>query len=259
MTARAAVLAALFVMSLARPVKAETAAADHGPWTVDVGLISRTRPVHLGSPRYTTDLLPLVSASYGDRVAFSLDDGLTASVWRGGGWSLGPVVEYRQSYDDRLPRRAFAMNDAVEIGGFVKRRTPIGDLDLRARKAVDGYGGWSGDLAFDTGAQVSRRWKIGAQARLSWADSSFSREYFGLRRQAERAQQLPRFAENDFYSAGLELDAARAIGPRTALVATFSEDHILGAEWRSPLLRDRDLMTFGIGLTYRFGRASPSG
>jgi outer membrane scaffolding protein for murein synthesis (MipA/OmpV family) len=236
---------------------AARAQAPSPNWTVDVGAISRTRPVHLGSPRYTIDLLPIVSARYGDRVEFSLDDGLTARLWRDGGWSAGPVVEYRQSYNDRLPQRAFAMDDAVEVGGFVKRGTPIGDLGLRVRKAVTGYGGWSGDLAFDTGAQVSPRWKVGGQARLSWADSSFSREYFGLRRNIDRPIQLPRFGENDFYSAGLELDAARAIGPRTAIVATFSEDRILGEEWRSPLLRDRDVVTFGLGVTYRFGRLAP--
>ena len=244
-------ITAAAIFGLAGAARAEETSPN---WTVDLGLISRTRPVHLGSPRYTTDLLPIVSASYGDRVEFSLDDGLTASLWRSGGWSAGPVIEYRQSYNDRVPRRAFAMDDAVEVGGFVKRRTPIGDVGLRVRKAVTGYGGWSGDLAFDTGAEISPRWKVGGQARLSWADSSFSREYFGLRRNTDRPMQLPRFSENDFYSAGFELDAARAIGPRTSIVATFSEDRILGEEWRSPLLHSRNVMTFGLGVTYRLGR-----
>lgn len=254
MRPRPALIGVVAAFGLAGAARAQAPSPN---WTVDLGVISRTRPVHLGSSRYTTDLLPIISASYGDRVEFSLDDGLTASLWRDGGWSAGPVVEYRQSYNDRLPRRAFAMDDAVEVGGFIKRRTPVGDVSLRVRKAVNGYGGWSGDLAFDTGAQVSPRWKVGAQARLSWADSSFSREYFGLRRNTDRPMQLPRFGENDFYSAGLELDAARAIGPRTAIVVTFSEDHILGEEWRTPLLRNRDMMTFGLGVTYRFGRLAP--
>jgi len=254
LTLRSALFGVAAATGLVGAARAQTPPPD---WTVDLGAIARTRPVHLGSPRYTNDLLPIVSASYGDRVAFSLDDGLTASLWRDGGWSAGPVVEYRQSYNDRVPRRAFAMDDAVEVGGFVKRRTPLGDIDLRVRKAVTGYGGWSGDLAFDTGAQVSARWKVGGQARLSWADSSFSREYFGLRRNTDRPMPLPRFGGNDFYSAGLELDAARAVGSRTALIATVSLDRILGDEWRSPLLRDRNVATFGLGVTYRLGRAAP--
>jgi outer membrane scaffolding protein for murein synthesis (MipA/OmpV family) len=231
----------------------------YGPWTVDLGLIARARPTHLGARRYTSDLLPIVAVAAGDRLTFSLDDGLAATAWAGDGWSVGPLVEYRQSYNDRLPPRTFAMDDAIEIGGFVKRRTPVGEIEFRARKAVTGYQGWSGDLAFDTGGQVAPRWKVGLEARLSWADGAFSREYFGLRRDQTRPIRLPRFRENDFYSAGLELDAARAIGPRLSLVATLSADRILGEEWESPLLASRDVITAGIGLTYRFGRPNSSG
>ncbi|MBO9707286.1 MAG: MipA/OmpV family protein [Caulobacter sp.] len=254
-----AIVSALFAC-LAEPcLAAEQAPSSYGPWTVDVGLAARLRPVHLGASRYTTDLLPILEVNYGDRLTFSLDDGLTLALWRSGGWSAGPVVEYRQSYNDRLPRRAYTMDDAVEIGGFIKRRTAIGEFELRTRKAVSGYDGWSGDLAFDTGGQVAPNWKVGAEARLSWADSSFSREYFGLRRNPARSMSLPRFGENDFYSAGVELDAARAIGPRLSIVATISEDRILGEEWESPLLASRNIVTAGLGLTYRFGRLAEPG
>jgi outer membrane scaffolding protein for murein synthesis (MipA/OmpV family) len=233
---------------------AEPAATLDPAWTVDAGMIARVRPTHMGAGRYTNDVLPIFQASYGDRLTISVDDGLTATLFRGGSWSAGPVVEYRQSYNDHLPKGAFAMDDAVEVGGFVKRRTPVGDVEMRLRKAVTGYDGWSGDLAFDTGGQVSPHWKVGLEARLSWADSSFSREYFGLRHDALPVMTFPRFGENDFYSAGLELDAARSISRRAAIVATLSEDRILGDEWASPLLSTRDIVTAGIGVTYRFGR-----
>lgn len=244
---------------LAIPAIAWAEPADHGAWTVDAGLISRVRPDHLGANRYTADVLPILEIDYGDRLSFSVDDGLKATAWRNGDWSAGPVIEYRQSYNDRLPKGAFAMQDAIEAGAFLKRRTPVGEFDLRMRKAVDGYGGWSGDLAFDTGGQISPRWKVGVEARVSWADSSFSREYFGLRRDVVRPQSLPRFGENDFYSAGLELDAARALGPRLSFVATLSTDRIIGEAWESPLLSRRDVITAGVGLTYRLGRLAGRG
>ena len=243
--------------AIAAVASAEPAAPN--AWTVDAGLVSRLRPDHLGANRYTRDLLPLLEVDYGDRLSFSLDDGFKITAWRSGDWSAGPVVEYRQSYNDRLPTGAFAMKDAVEAGGFLKRRTPLGEIDLRVRKALDGYAGWSGDLAFDTGGQISPRWKVGLEARLSWADSSFSREYFGLHRGAARAQRLPRFSGNDFYSAGLELDAARALSPRLSLVATVSADRIIGEAWESPLLSNRNVITAGVGLVYHFGRLEGRG
>jgi len=247
------------IASLVIPAIAVAEPATQDAWTVDFGLVSRMHPDHLGANRYTRDVLPLLEVDYGDRLSFSVDDGFKVTAWRSGDWSAGPVVEYRQSYNDRLPKGAFAMKDAVEAGGFLKRRTPLGEIDLRARKAIDGYGGWSGDLAFDTGGQISPCWKVGLEARVSWADSSFSREYFGLRRDVVRPQSLPRFGENDFYSAGVELDAARAIGPRLSLVATVSADRILGEEWESPLLSSRDVITAGVGLSYRFGRLTGRG
>jgi outer membrane scaffolding protein for murein synthesis (MipA/OmpV family) len=254
MTVRSPLLAALAVAGVATAAHAAPLDGVDPAWTVDIGLIGRVRPTHMGSDRYTNDILPILQASHGDRLTISIDDGATATLWRRNGWSIGPVVEYRQSYNDHLPKGAFAMEDAVEVGGFVKGRAAVGEIDLRLRKAVTGYGGWSGDLAFDTGGQVSPRWKIGAEARLSWADSAFSREYFGLRRRAFQPVGFPRFGENDFYSAGLELDAARTVNRRTAIVFTLSGDRILGEEWRSRLLADRNIITAGVGVTYRFGR-----
>lgn len=243
--------------SAALPASAEP--AEQSAWTVDIGIINRIRPDHLGADRYTRDVLPLLEVSNGDRLSFSFDDGLKVTAWANSAWSAGPVIEYRQSYNDRLPAGAFAMKDAVEVGGFLKRRTRVGEIDLRVRKALDGYGGWSGDLAFDTGGQISPRWKVGLETRLSWADSDFSREYFGLRHDVAHAVSLPRFGENDFYSAGLELDAARALGPRLSLVATVSADRIIGEAWKSPLLSSRNVITGGVGLIYHFGRLDGRG
>jgi outer membrane scaffolding protein for murein synthesis (MipA/OmpV family) len=242
---------------LATTAKAEAGAAIEPDWTVDVGVFTRIRPDHLGSDRYTVDLLPIMSARWGDQLTASLDDGLKLTAMIRGAWSFGPIVEYRQSYNDRLTRGAYRMPDAIEVGGFAKTRTALGDVELRLRKATDGYDGWSGDLSFDTGVQVTPRWMVGGEARLSWADDNFSREYFGLRRRSRETMNLPTFSQNDFVSLGFELDAQRRLGQRTAFVATLSEDRILGEAWESPLLRTRDVLTAGVGVTYRFGRAEP--
>lgn len=229
-------------------------AGDNTTWAVDLGAVARVRPTHMGSDRFTNDILPIFEASYGDHISLSAQDGVAGTLWRRGTWSAGPVVEYRQSYNDHLPPGAFKMDDAVEPGAFIKDRTPIGEIEVRLRKAVTGYQGWSGDLSFDTGGQVSPNWKVGAEARVSWADSSFSREYFGLHHNVRVAMALPRLGENDFYSAGVELDAARRLTPRTQMVFMLSEDRILGEEWESPLLATRNMVEAAVGFTYRFGR-----
>jgi outer membrane scaffolding protein for murein synthesis (MipA/OmpV family) len=226
-------------------------------WNADLGAVMRVRPDYLGSKHYAVDAVPVIEAHLGDQLQLSLDDGAKWSALRSVNWAFGPVAEYRQSYSDHLPAGAHRLDDAVELGGFGSHRLPLGEVELRLRHAVNGYQGWSGDLSFDTGGQVTPNWKVGGQARLAWADSAFSDAYFGLRREATRRLGLPRFAENDFRTVGLELDAARRLSPRTQLVLSLAEDRILGKLGDTPILCSRDLATLSIGLTYHWGAGPP--
>lgn len=242
---------ALLAVGAARADEAPATTTPSG-WTADVGVIGRVRPLHLGSPSYTEDAMPIISVKYGDRLSLSLDDGAKWTAIQAKQFSLGPVVEFRQAFNDDLPKGAFHMDDAIEVGGFAKVRTAIGEFETRLRRAETGYDGWSGDVSFDTGGQVAPKLKLGAELRAGWADSRFSQEYFGLHRAAARRDGAPEFQANDYYTAGAELDAAREITARTSLVATLSEDRILGREWRSPLLQSRNVMVAGLGIMRHF-------
>ncbi len=100
----------------------------HGRWVVDMGLALRGRPTHIGSDRYTTDLLPIFDASWGKRVQISLDDGARWTAIRAGPISFGPIAEYRQSYNNQLPPRSRRLSDAVELGGPALRRPAVRTL-----------------------------------------------------------------------------------------------------------------------------------
>lgn len=248
---RAAGLAVLAVAASA--TVAHAAPID---WTVEAGAAVRERPAHLGSTHYVTDGLPILEATVGPDVTISLDDG---AKWRGlhlGPVALGPIVEYRQSFNDQLPRGAFRMSDTVEVGGFSEWRTPIGIAEARLRHAVNGYDGWSGDLTFDTGGRVAPKLLLGGEARLSWADSNFTQEYFGLKPHAATHFGLPRFQEQDYLTAGAELDAARDITSRSRVVLELSADHILSELHTSPLFSTRNIFTATLGLTYRWSAGS---
>lgn len=234
-------------------VCAPAARADDLPaWSVDLGAATRVRPDHVGARTFTTDAVPILDLHYGDRLQVSIDDGVKWTAIRAGRWSLGPVAEYRQAYSNGLPPGARRPQDAVEIGGFGAFRLPYGEAELRLRRAVDGYQGWSGDLSFDTGGRISRNWEVGAEARLAWADSAYTDAYFGVRPRLARRLGLPRFQENNFTTAGFELSAARRLTPDTRVVMALAYDRVVGPADPTPSLRSRDIPTFTLGLTYHW-------
>lgn len=234
---------------------ASAARAEIPDWTVDWGAAARVRPEHLGSARYRVDAVPIVEARYGNTIDASVEDGVKWRAWRSGRFAAGPIVEYRQSFNDGLPPGAFRMSDAVEVGGFGEVATPLGVAEARLRHAVGAYDGWSGDLSFNTGAQITPRFGLGGQLRVGWADSNFTQEYFGLKPHAARRFGLPRFLDEDYVTAGAELDGIRKLTPRISLVGEVSFDRMLGELRPSPLLATRDIATAAIGLTYHWSSA----
>ena len=247
----------VLVLALAMAGSASAAFADPIDWTVDAGLAARLRPTHIGADRFTPDVVPILNVTVGDDLQLSLDDGAKWTAIHMGAFKFGPIAEFRQSFNDHLPPGAYRMNDAVELGGFASAFVGVGNVEVRLRKAVTGYDGWSGDVSFDTGAKLTSKTRIAAQARLSWADSRFSEQYFALQPTDLKPANTPRFSANDYYSAGGELDLLHDIGPRTTLVTALTADRIIGPEIRSPILATRDILTLSVGVTYHWGSSRP--
>lgn len=242
-----AIVAAAASLGAAVPASAQAAA-----WTVDAGLAARVRPAHIGSSQYLIDSVPIVEASYGDQLQISFDDGVKWSALRVGQVTAGPIAEYRQSFNDNLPKGAFHMSDALELGGFAAYRTPVGIAEARLRRAVNGYQGWSGDLSFSSGAAITRRFSLAGQARLSWADSNFTQEYFGLRPHAAKRAGLPESLTENFVTVGGELDAAAQATSRARLVLQLSADRMVEGLPATPVFDNRNIFTAALGLTYRW-------
>jgi outer membrane scaffolding protein for murein synthesis (MipA/OmpV family) len=242
-----------FVALLSGRGLAQDAPDDAPGWSLDLGAIARSHPLHVGAGRNTTDVMPIVEGRFGDRLTVSFDDGIRWAAVKSGPFSLGPVLEYRQIYNDGLPGATTRPLDGdVEIGGFASVETAYGEGEVRLRKALTGYQGWSGDAAWDVGGRLKGGWQWGGEVRASWVDAAFLDQQFGL--SGLRGRAIPGFKANDSYWAGLELTLAHPIGDHLMGIFEVSDDHLLGAMPATPLFKSRDDVQAGIGVTWRFGR-----
>jgi hypothetical protein len=218
---------------------------------IDLGAIVRLRPSHIGANAASLDVVPYVDGQWGKDLHFSLDDGVqyTALTW--GRLKIGPDAEYRQPYNDKLPPRTPRTADAIELGGFAKVDLTYGELDVRFRKAIDGYDGYSGDASLGTLLPITRKWFVGLQARLGWADNKFSLSAFG--RQPIPGMPPPtRGSIGDFYTAGAQGALIWLWSPRTRLIVSLSDDQILRPSRVRSGADTRNLTAFYIGAARRF-------
>ena len=151
------------------------------------------------------------------------------------------------------------MPSAFELGGFSAWKTQAGDIELRLRHAVNSYDGWSGDVSYDAGVHLGPRAAVGLELRGGWADANFSDEFFGLRPRRADALGLPRVLKNDFLTAGAGVTLGYKLDARWTGFAQVGADRIFGEEWRSPILKSRNIFVFSLGITRHFGPRDPDG
>lgn len=210
--------------------------------TVDLGGAVRVRPTHLGSDVYTADFVPYLDGQWGQDLHFSIDDGIQYTAVRAGRFSFGPDLEYRQPYTDRLAPRARRTANAVEAGGFAKVDLTYAELDMRLRKALNGYGGYSGDITLDTAVPLRSKWTLGLEARFGWADRRFAALQFG--------QSVT--LVGDYYSLGVQAALIYQWTPKTRVVVGISEDQILRPSRPISGATTRNAATLLVAVTHRF-------
>ena len=236
--------------SVALALLAVPAIAPAANWTLEAGTALANEPDHLGAKSRRWLALPIVSATYGNRLRASIDDGLRWTAFDLGNLKLGPVVEYRTSYDRGLPAGFGKIHNAIEPGLFAELTTAVAVIESRVRKAVSGYGGWSADLAADTELPIRLPGTIGLEARAAWADRAFGRSRFGVDSAITGANRLAPYAADAYATVGAGAEWRLPLAPRIALIASVGADRLL-TNGASPIVQMRTVVETGIGLTFR--------
>ena len=226
----------------ADPLSANPLQMPDSGLTIDAGGAVRLRPTHLGADIYTADFVPYLDGQWGRDLHFSIDDGVQYTAIRSGRFSFGPDVEYRQPYTDGLAPRVRRTANAVEAGAFAKVDLTYAELEMRVRKAINGYGGYSGDITLDTAVPLAPKWTLGLDARFGWADRRFAASQFG------QATSIV----GDYFSIGAQAALIYQWKPKTRIVASFSDDQILRPSRPISGATTRNAATFLVAVTHRF-------
>jgi outer membrane scaffolding protein for murein synthesis (MipA/OmpV family) len=246
----------VFALSVLSPMIALADEPGLAPGMLDVQLGAATvyEPSRIASDHYQFFAVPVVELNYEDRFFFSIDDGARYVAYSDGTFKLGPVIELRPFGTDLLlpGHGGSLLSGSLEAGAFGTADVGIGIIEARMRKSLNEYQGWSGDLAFDTGAHVNDWIDVGFEARLAWAGKSFSQEFFSVSPAQSIESGLPTFTSGDYWSSGVEASVGLKLTDRVMWGFKASADRLLGDAADSP--RSRSDWDYGVGtsLTYRF-------
>jgi outer membrane protein len=232
-------------------------------WSVAASLQLRVAPDYMGSKTYRVGPGGSLSLSRpGAAPVFGAPDD-SPSLHLTGDRSLnaGLVARWRSSRDDHGALRGFDKIDwSVEPGAFVNW-WPVDGLRVRA-EVRHGFGGnrsWMADLGADAVYQ-DPSWVLSIGPRAHWAESRFTRTYFGVTplEAARSPFGIGAYAgDGTFSSAGLLASAEYHWTSRWSIVADSEYHRLMGTAAGSPIvanLGSKDQFSAAIGAKYAFGR-----
>jgi len=244
-------------------------------WTVNAGAIVLSTPQYPGSDERRLLPLPVLSADYegrwfigGSRAAIGVGVGYRAL--RSGPFTIDlglGVGEGRR--EDRADALAGMGNRSVTAWGGTNLGYRLGPLGFRVNvvRALTQEGGTRATLATSFNRRLGERWGFGVSASAGFADAANLAFDFGItpEQAATRAQLL---ALGD---RRLRVGDAQAFAPKAGLRelgAGVSVNYLAAPRWRyflftsvnhlsdevslSPLVRQRDTVSAGLGFLYSF-------
>ena len=224
-------------------------------------------PDYEGSNDYEIIPLPIARVAY-QNVALELEGlggRLDFSPFEGFGF--GPAFNFRMGRDDVEDDRVDALedvDDAVEIGAFIRYGRPVGltsrdEAVIRVDALFDVADGHSGIVATVSAGYTFRPiddlgLTIGTSAR--WVSDDYADAYFSISPGDAAASGLRSFnADSGITDVGLNLAATYALTDRWGLLALGSTSFLLGDAADSPVVDDAGSATQffgGLALTFSF-------
>lgn len=258
--------AAILIASGAHAQEAPIPAPDKISGSIAAGIA--TVPDYEGARQQ--QLIPLIAGDihWGQRYFAIEGTSVRLNVLDSAHFELGPVANLtfgRDANAKPLSVRALGrIKDAYEIGTFAAIKTgsllrPGDELRLRvqgARDVADVHNGWTYEAALGYRLPVSRRFTIGAETAVRFADDKYAATYFSVTPAGSTASGLRSYtAKGGIKDVGASLTAVYVLSPKWSLIGFGGYRRLVGNFEKSPIVRDAgraDQFSGGVGIAFRF-------
>lgn len=244
------------VLALAVSGIAMPAAAQQRPaiaLSYDMGLGLKTVPEYEGAEDYDTKpwlLFRNFDISIGGEAS---GDGTPAQ-----GFSFGPafdLVGKRGTGPDASP--ALRGLDPVDFGLEVGMRAGYRSGPLRvygaARKSVAGHKGVTGELGVSLILHPAEKWTVVSSLEAQYGDRTYMEAYFGVSPdEAARTSYDPYPVGGGIKAHALTVETRYRATPAWTVLGRVQAKHLVGDAGDSPIVRDRDQISVGLGLVRSF-------
>lgn len=254
----AAIGAASFALLAAAPASAQDSG---GGYTVTAGVGVQVLPKYPGDNAYSIFPMPVFGLRrQGAPMPFvAQDQGLGFGfLGQGSRVNLGPAIVVRAKRQQSDVGAAVGdVGFTIEAGGFVEVY-PIRNIRLRGelRQGIGGHRALVGDLGADFIIRDETSYIFSFGPRARWADSDFTRAYFGVTPARAAATGLPAFApRSGFYAVGAMAGLTYKFGRNWGMRSYLGYDRLVRDAGDSPIVRrfgSRDQISGGAGLFFEF-------
>ncbi len=175
-------------------------------------------------------------------------------------WEAGPLLQYRLERNDVDDDKVDDMKNvdaATEAGAFVGMKVDRWSVSLAfAADVSDKYNGYLGYLKGGYSLPVNDKLKLGLGAHLTYADSNYMQQYFGVKKKDAARSGLKRYsADNGLKDWGLSVTANYAFNKSWGLMGVVGYTRLMNDAEDSPLVSDRgdeNQVTSLLAITYSF-------
>ena len=233
-------------------------------WRFSAGAGIASVPEYPGSDEQRARVVPLLSARYGRFFAGADPDlaaapaGIGYELVRNGGWRLG-VAAYseltrRKESDDERLQGLGDIDRALRAGLFGSYS--FGRYVLRASVGSDVSGNDQGTIArLDAIARFrpSERLTLSAGPGITWADSEYTRTFFGVDADQSARSGLPQYeAKSGLNTARFSVGASYQIDRNWSAGGFFTAARLQGDAADSPITQDKSQNSAVAFISYRF-------